>query len=375
MRFEFATAGRIVFGPGTAKEIAAAAAAMGSRPLVVTGVRGAAAPGLTAAASLHVAGEPSIDLVRQGTALARSERCDTVIAIGGGSAVDAGKAIAALLANPGDPLDFLEVVGRGQTLANPSVPFIAVPTTAGTGAEVTRNAVLASPEHRVKASLRSPHMLPRLAILDPELTFELAPAVTASTGLDALTQLIEPFVSVRANPMTDAFCLEGLPRAARALVRAYEHGRDASARTDMCLASLFGGLALANAGLGAVHGFAAPIGGTFPAPHGAVCAALLPHVFEVNVCAISAHGPVAALRRYETIARLLTGDANATPADGAAWLARTCERLQIPRLRSYGIAETDIPALVENAARASSMKGNPIALSETELREIISRAL
>ena len=162
------------------------------------------------------------------------------------------------------------MIGKGQALASPSLPFIAVPTTAGTGAEVTRNAVLASPEHRVKASLRSPFMLARLAVVDPELTYDLPPAVTASTGLDALTQLIEPYVSSRANPMTDSLCVEGMRRAARSLPRVFADGRDAEARLDMSLASLFGGLALANAGLGAVHGFAAAIGGAFDAPHGAV---------------------------------------------------------------------------------------------------------
>ena len=216
-------------------------------------------------------------LVRQGVELARREQCDLVIAFGGGSAIDAGKAIAALLANGGELTDYLEVIGKGQPLRHPSVPFIAVPTTAGTGSEVTRNAVLASAEHQVKVSMRSPLMLPRLAVVDPELTLELPPAVTASTGLDALTQLIEPYVSIRANPLTDGFCLEGLRRVSRSLRRAYHAGRDITAREDMSLASLLGGLALANAGLGVVHGFAAPVGGMFHAPHGAICAALLPH--------------------------------------------------------------------------------------------------
>ena len=189
-----------------------------------------------------------------------------VIGFGGGSAIDAAKAIATLVANGGDPLDYMEGIGAGKPLTQPALPIIAIPTTAGTGAEVTRNAVVASPEHRVKASLRSPFMLPRLALVDPELTYSLPPEVTAGTGLDALTQLIEPFTSHRANPMTDAFCREGLARAARSLRRAYEHGADTAAREDMALASLFGGLALANAGLGAAHGFAAPICGMFPAP-------------------------------------------------------------------------------------------------------------
>ena len=379
MRFEFATATRIVFGAGTVREVAPAAKTLGQRALITLGCPRELAALLLAELDccvLEVAGEPTVDLVRQGAQLARQTHCDVIIGFGGGSAIDAGKAIAALVANPGDPLDYLEVIGAGRALSTPSAPFIAVRTTAGTGAEVTRNAVLASPEHRVKASLRSPLMLARLAVVDPELTIELPPAVTASTGLDALTQLIEPFVSIRANSMTDLFCREGIERAASALVRAYENGRDLAARTDMAWASLLGGLALANAGLGAAHGFAAPIGGLFEAPHGAVCAALLPHVMDVNIRALRARIPGSdTLRRYEAIARLLTGRPQATPEDGVAWVAETCQALRILPLGSYGIGPEHVPGLVENAARASSTKGNPIALTPDELREIMTRAM
>ena len=224
---------------------------------------------------------------------------------GGGSALDAAKAIAALTANGGDPLDYLEVVGRGQPLARPSLPFIAVPTTAGTGSEVTKNAVLASPEHGVKASLRSPLMLPRVAIVDPALLAGVPAPVLAASGLDALSQLIEPFLSIRANPVTDGLAREAIPRSAAALRRAYAAGAPAASRRErLALASLFGGLALANAGLGAVHGFAAPVGGLFEAPHGAVCAALLPAVIRVNARALAARVPdSAALPRYASSPR------------------------------------------------------------------------
>jgi alcohol dehydrogenase class IV len=321
-------------------------------------------------------GEPSVSLVREGVELARREQCDLVIAVGGGSAIDAGKAVAALLTNGGDPTDYLEVIGKGQPLQNPSVPFIAVPTTAGTGSEVTRNAVLASAEHRVKVSLRSPLMLARLAVVDPELTRELPPAVTASTGLDALTQLIEPYVSSRANPLTDGFCREGLHRVSRSLRRAYQFGSDMAAREFMSLASLLGGLALANAGLGVVHGFAAPIGGMFDAPHGAVCAALLPHGMAVNIRAVRGRAPESeTLRRYETVARLLTGKPDALAEDGVEWVRHLCHELQIPTLSSYGVQEKDVPTLVERASQASSTKGNPITLTLVELQEVLTRAL
>jgi alcohol dehydrogenase class IV len=308
--------------------------------------------------------------------LARREHCDLVIAFGGGSAIDAGKAIAALLTNGGELSDYLEVIGNGQPLQDPSVPFIAVPTTAGTGSEVTRNAVLASAEHRVKVSLRSPLMLPRLAVVDPELTLDLPPALTASTGLDALTQLIEPYVSSRANPLTDGFCLEGLRRVSRSLRRAYHDGRDLVAREFMSLASLLGGLALANAGLGVVHGFAAPVGGMFDAPHGAVCAALLPYGMAINIRACRARAPEGeALHRYETVARLLTGKPDALAEEGVDWVRQLCQELQIPPLSSYGIQERDVATLVEKASKASSTKGNPITLTLDELREVLSRAL
>ena len=384
MRFEFATATRIIFGAGTLGEVGPIAAGMGKRALVVTGrTAERARPLLDLLAAqgvdivtFSVSGEPTTEVVRRGTQRAREADCDLVIGFGGGSAIDAGKAIAALLTNGGDPLDYLEVIGKGKPLTRPSAPYIAIPTTAGTGAEVARNAVLRSPQHRVKVSLRSPLMLPRLALVDPELTHTMPPEVTASTGLDALTQVMEPYVSNKANPLTDALCREGMRRAARSLRRAYEHGDDAAAREDMALVSLFGGLALTNAGLGAVHGFAGPIGGMFPAPHGAVCASLLPHVMTVNVRALQERAPESvALRRYDEIARLLTGNERATAADGVAWVRELCAALRIPPLSAYGMTEADFPALMEKASRASSMRGNPIKLTAEEMEEVLARAL
>ena len=373
MRFEFATATRIVYGAGAVADLDGAVAVFGSTPLLVTGASGEQrARSLMSPADVHlVSGEPTIDSVRKGVDRARESRCDVVVSFGGGSAIDAGKAIAALLTNGGDPLDYAEVIGAGKPLGKASAPFIAVPTTAGTGSEVTRNAVLGSPEHGVKVSLRSPHMLARLAIVDPELTYDLPRDVTAHTGLDALTQLLEPFVSVRANPMTDGFCREGLEIAAHSLRRAYVHGDDHEARAGMSLASLLSGLALANAGLGAVHGFAAPIGGMFHAPHGAVCAALLPHATAVNMSALWSRAPHGeALRRYEEAGRILTSSGPLTQ-----WLAQLVSDLAIPPLRDYGVSQKDVPMLVEKAKAASSMKSNPIVLTTGELTEILEGAL
>jgi alcohol dehydrogenase class IV len=382
--FEFSTAARIVFGWGEARQLGVAAARLGNRALVVTGsspervrplIAKVEAAGVSCASFLAPT-EPTISLIRAGAQYARQERCDVVISIGGGSVIDTGKALAALLTNAGEPLDYLEVIGRGQPLKQASAPFIAVPTTAGSGSEATRNAVLVSPEHRVKASLRSQFLLPKLAIVDPELTLTLPPALTAATGLDALTQLIEPYVSSRANPMTDLYCVDGLRRAAVALPRVWEDGRDREARTFMSWASLLGGMALANAGLGAVHAFAAPIGGMWPAPHGDICAALLPHAIEVNLEALRRREPGnPALRGYDEVGRLLTRQPHALADDAVLWIANLCDRLEIPPLRAYGVTNADVSSLAEKAAQTSSMKGNPIELTPQELREIVLRAL
>jgi alcohol dehydrogenase class IV len=383
MRFEFATATRILFGNGTVKEVAMAAKEMGQRALIVTG----SSPGRSRliAALIESSGisstlfsvgrEPDTSLAQQGRELARASGCDLVIAVGGGSVLDAGKAIAALMTNDGAPLDYLEGIGQGRAIVRPPVPFIAIPTTAGTGSEVTRNAVLASPAHRAKASMRSPLMLPRLAIVDPELTYDLPPAITAGTGLDALTQLIEPYVSRRHTPMTDALCLEGIRLISRSLRRACRNGRDAAAREDMALASLFGGLALANAGLGVVHGLAAPIGGRYVAPHGATCAILLAPGMEANIRALRERTPASeSLERYRTVAATLTENPAAVPEDGPAFVRQLCDELSIPPLHSYGIVPTDLAVLAEKASATSSMKGNPITLTPEELTTVLLHA-
>ncbi len=383
MTFEFATAGTIVFGDGATDELGSALQ-HGSRPLLVTGSNpDRAAPvvaQLDAAGvqwtSFAVAGEPTVDTVEQGVEAAREAGSDLVVAFGGGSAIDAGKAIAALVANPGPIVRYLEVIGDAQPLEVDPLPVVAIPTTAGTGAEVTRNAVMASLEHGVKVSLRHRKMLPAAALVDPVHTHGVPPEVTAATGLDALTQVIEPLVSKRANPVTDGFCREAIPRAATSLARAYRDGSDAAARRDMSLVSLFGGLALANAGLGAVHGFAGPLGGRHAAPHGALCGRLLPFVVESNVAALADREPDhPVLARYVEVAQLLTGDQGATVDEGVAWLHDLCDELAVPGLSTYGMTVDDIPAAVEAAGRSSSMRGNPITLTDEELTAVLERAL
>ena len=382
--FEFATANRIMFGAGKLNELGNQLKGRAKRLLLVRGNSSDAIPRVREILSaqgilfgefaLH--GEPTVDTAFEGASFALTHGCDMVIGLGGGSVLDAGKAIAALVTNRGDVFDYLEVIGKGQPLVNAPLPFIAIPTTAGTGTEVTRNAVLGSPAHGVKVSLRSPMMLPSLAIVDPELTYSLPKEITASSGLDALTQLIEPFVSVKANPMTDAICREGICHAAKSLRAVYHNGADVSAREGMSLASLFGGLALANAALGAVHGFAGPLGGMLNAPHGAICAKLLPLVMEVNLKALQTrYVEHMSIERYTEIARIVTGDNQASAHDGVMWVRDLVRELNIPSLSAHGMSEMHIPETVQKTLNASSYKGNPIPLGEEELRWILEKAL
>jgi alcohol dehydrogenase class IV len=384
MRFEFGTASRIVFGPGTLLEIGKIAAGFGDRILVFTGSGGASPEKLLASLEKEglsyelqaVMGEPTVPQIEDHVQRARTGQFSAVIGLGGGSVIDTGKAVAALLANPGDVMDYLEIVGKNQPLMNPPIPYIAIPTTAGTGSEVTRNAVLGVPGKKVKVSLRGALLLPRVALVDPELTLSAPPAVSASTGMDALTQLIEPYVSARRNPLVDVYCKEGMQRAARSLLAVYRDGSNLPAREDMAFASLLGGLSLANAGLGAVHGFAGPIGGMFDAQHGAICARLLPLVVKENIQALQDREPDSpVLDRYAEIGQILTGDRLASMQDGALWIEALTQSLQIPPLSVYGIRAEDIDEIVEKSSVASSMQANPIRLTKAELKSILTNAL
>jgi len=384
MHFEFSTADRILFGPGSLGQIDRLATDLGYRVLVVTGRFSKRAEPLIkllakhnmAISSFSVAEEPTVTVLEQGLSLAREEDADFIIGFGGGSALDTAKAIAALAPNPGAVLDYLEVVGKGRPLQHEPLPLIAVPTTAGTGAEVTCNAVLKSIDHGVKVSLRSPLMFPRFAIVDPELTLSLPPSVTAATGMDALTQLIEAYVSKRSSPLTESVAREGILRSAPSLRPAYLCAEDLNARVDLSLASLFSGLALANSGLGAVHGIAAPLGGMCPAPHGAVCAKLLPHVIAANVNALQEKNPESpALVKFEDVARWLTGSPSAGAVELVQWLHELSRDLNIPPLSAYGLERGHIPDLVARSLKASSMNTNPVPLTETELYHVIEKSI
>lgn len=381
MRFKFKTAGEIQFGVGLAAKLPDIVKAYGSRALVVidTHIKEDEAPVAGIAPEISIVrakGEPTVVGVGAAVEAALDFGPDVVVGIGGGSTIDTAKAVGILLKNEGDILDYLEVVGKGEPLQPVSLPVIAVPTTAGTGAEVTANTPIFSPEHQVKASLRSPAMLPAVAVVDPELSVTAPPAVTASAGLDALTQCLEPYTSHLANPVTDLFAVEGLKRAGKGLRRAYADGNDMEARTDMAMCSLFGGLALANAKLGAVHGLAAPLGGMTGAAHGEVCAAVLAASTEVNVAAMKEREPDnPALDRYEKAARILTGNPDATVDDGVEWIRETVSLLGVRRLRELGLGDGQIAEAAEAGLAASSMKGNPIQLTVDEVTKVLNDSM
>ncbi len=386
-KFEFNTVTRIIFGRGELARIGELAGQFGSCALVVYNADEPAGKteGVLKAAGIRARmlpqnREPQIRDVDGGVDLARREKCDVVIGLGGGSAIDAAKAIAGLLGNGGAATDYMEVVGQGRKIACPAVPWIAVPTTAGTGAEMTRNAVIGWPEKRFKASIRSERLLARVALVDPELGVSAPPNVTAQSGMDALCQLIESYTSSGAQPMTDALAIQGIVRAARSLVRVYRQGSDLEAREDMALAAMWSGITLSNAGLGAVHGFAAPLGANYPAPHGAVCAALLPWVIDANIKSLRQQDkthPV--LRKYAEIGQAMgqAGDmGDAAAIDYCIGFARELLReLNIPPLREFGIKEEDVPAMVELARKSSSMKYNPVTLSAEALAEVLKAGI
>lgn len=384
MKTDFATAGRIIFGPGKINELRQISKGLGRNAFLVRSKSHPFVPELVnilASNQIDLVeftpkGEPDDASIMEAVDLARKEECDFVIAFGGGSVIDTGKAVSALLANTGNLMDYLEVVGLGKKLENPSVPCIVIPTTAGTGSEVTRNAVISIPEKRVKVSMRSPDMLPKIALVDPELTHSMPPALTATTGMDAFVQVVEPYVSKFSNPMVDMFCRDAIPRAAKYLLPAYRDGGNSAAREQMAWVSLLGGLSLANAKLGAVHGFAGPLGGMFHAPHGAICAALKAAVMRVNIEVLKKRDAQHfAIDRYKEIAVWMTGNQKATLEDGIKWVDDLRKELKIPSLSAFGIQKSDFEMIIEKARASSSMKGNPILLTDDEMQRILEIAL
>ena len=384
VRFDLAVPTDVRFGAGRVSEAPQALVELGAnRVMVITGRTTSRADAIRSTLNevgistvvFGVAAEPSIERVRAAVALLAEAGCDAVLGFGGGSALDVAKAAAVLAPSGSDPMDHLEVIGAGRPIERAGLPCVAVPTTAGTGSEVTRNSVLSG--GGVKASLRSPLMLPKVALVDPDLLVGVPKPTIAASGMDALSQLIEPLLSLRANPFTDALARDGIRRSARSLSRAYQEGMDdPGVREDLALASLFGGVCLANSGLGAVHGLAAAAGARLSAPHGAVCAAVLAAAMDMNLRALRERAPGhSALGRMDEVAALLTDRSDATPEDAIVWLEELTSALSIPGLASYGLDQDQIPAVVAAAQKASSMRGNPIELSDEEVREIVTGSL
>jgi alcohol dehydrogenase class IV len=324
--------------------------------------------GVTFALFAQVRGEPTLDLVEAGIDEARRENVQLVIGIGGGSAIDAAKAVAGLSRQPGS----VEEYHRGRTLENPASPLIAVPTVAGSGAEVTLNAVLSDPQRQFKASIRGKDWYPDLALVDPALTISVPPAVTASGGSDALCQAIEAHVSIGASPATQALTSQAIQLISRSLVPAYRHGDDLAARSDLLYGSLLAGMALVNARLGGVHGLAHPLGIRFGIPHGVICGLLLPYFMRYNLPRAEAD--------YAQIAHWVGVDTRSLSASEAAKAAADqvsllLEQIDLPsRLRDFGITEGDYPTIIQEALPSGSLKHNPRPLDATDLRTVLTAA-
>ena len=394
MNFQFSTASQIIFGVESINKLGDLIQTFGDKVFLVTNrTKGEKENLIDKLSSLgidiieildkkgiqptffFVEEEPTISLIENGVQAANESHSNVFLGIGGGSAIDTAKAISAMVANSGSPLEYLEVIGEGKKITKRSMPFIAIPTTSGTGAEVTSNAVLHSIQHNLKISLRSPLMLAHIALVDPKLTIGLPPSITAHTGLDALTQVIEPFVSIYANPFTDALCREGIERASRGLPIAYRDGSDLQARENMSIASLFGGIALANAKLGAVHGFAGVLGGMYRAAHGAICARLLPVVMEMNVRVLKKNNDEFYLKRFDEVARIITQNEKAKADEGIRQVKELVDSMRIPSLADIGVRKDQFEEIIKNSKKSSSMKGNCVKLSDSELEEILLQAL
>ncbi|WP_153824796.1 iron-containing alcohol dehydrogenase [Polyangium spumosum] len=389
MKFSFRTTPEIHFGAGSLAEAPAAVARLGRRCLLVSGrfslersgklaqiEDGLRAQGV-ALSRYRVDGEPDLVVADEGARVAREGGCDVVLAIGGGSVIDAAKAAAALATNEGAAIDYVEAVGAGKSITRAPLPLVAVPTTAGSGSEVTKNSVLRVPELRVKRSIRSDLMVPRVAIVDPALIATAPRSVAASSGLDALTHLVEAYLSKGAQPMTDVLVVPGITLAYRALGALAEDRATDESHEAMALAALWGGIALANAGLGAVHGLVAPLGGFCGVPHGAGCGCLLPATFATNVAALRARAPAhpALARAHEVADLLLPRDAPDRSPERAADAFRALrDKLGVPPLRGYGVGEADLASIIAGS-RAGSMRSNPIELTDDELEGILRRTL
>jgi len=385
--FSFASTPHIHFGAGVRFKLADILHTYGTKILLVTGGRSFDGSPLCGGLMqqlvsifeirrINVTGEPSPQLVDGAVTEHRAWAPDAVVAIGGGSAVDVAKAVAGLLPTGDSVMEYLEGVGHGKCYQGPSTPFIALPTTAGTGGETSKNAVLSViGEAGYKKSFRDEALVAKHIFLDPELTLSCPKSVTASCGMDAFTQLLESYVSTRASAMSDALALSGLEKVRDSLLVAVQNGNNLNARSGMLYASSISGLTLANAGLGSVHGLASPLGAFYPIPHGVVCGTLLFGATRLNIQAMLEREPEnPGLFKYAHAGRLLTNQPELTESEARSALLKLLEewskRLEMPMLSHYGVDEAGFEKIIANIS-GGSMATNPIVLSDKEIRALL----
>ncbi|EGA66414.1 iron-containing alcohol dehydrogenase [Vibrio brasiliensis] len=378
--FQFMTSTRIIFGEGALQSSLSVLNQFGYSVLLVTSKSiQRASPVIQYLKSQnmryqHVAikGEPNITMVEETALVGRKFKPDMVVALGGGSVLDMGKALAAIIPNQGDVYDYVEVVGRNVPLKSKPLPFIAIPTTASTGSEVTRNAVLRSGQDQVKVSLRSPDMLADVAIVDPTLTYGTDKATSARGAMDAFTHLMEAYVCGEPNPLTDMICEEGLRRLSHSILAGCLHD-DFKARADLSFAAMLGGMAITNAKLGAAHGLASALGGKLNAPHSIITARLAPYVMMENITAAKQAGRQDVLQRYARIARIMTGRVNACREDSVLWVNMMLDRLELPKLEQFGVCTTSFESVADDALKSVAIKGNPLPLTKDRLTYILEQ--
>ncbi len=378
--FQFMTATRIIFGEGALRDSLTVINQFGYSVLLVTGKdRQRAIPILNYLKAQnmryqHVAidGEPNITMVEETAVIGRKFKPDMVVAIGGGSVLDMGKALAAIIPNQGNVYDYVEVVGRNVPLKAKPLTFIAIPTTASTGSEVTRNAVLKSGQDKVKVSLRSPEMLADVAIVDPTLTYGTDLYTSGRGAMDAFTHLMEAYVCGDPNPLTDMVCEEGLRRLSQSVIAGCKED-NYNARADLSFAALLGGMAITNAKLGAAHGLASALGGKLDAPHSVITARLAPHVMQENINAAKKSGRADVVDRYRKIAQIVTNRTNANEHDGVLWVSMVLDKLELPSLGKFGVCQTSFEQVAKDALKSMAIKGNPLPLNQERLIYILKQ--
>lgn len=391
INFDFHTSAEIYFGKGRISQLPSLCERFGKRIFLFKGKKSLEENGVLERILNKfkeknfvykiwtVSSEPEVETVDEAYLEAKEFNCDLIVAIGGGSVIDTAKAVSGLYTNEGSIIDYLEGVGKGKKIEREALPFIAIPTTAGTGTEVTKNAVISSKKDKFKKSIRHNYLIPRIALISPELSYSQPPWVTSSCGMDALTQLIEPYVSIKSNPLIDSICIKGIGLVANSLLPAYLDGNNELSRNNMSLASLFSGIALANAGLGAVHGIAGALGGLFEIPHGVACAAILPYVFQENIKGIiKREGLAEGIKKYVIISQILTNSNEKNEIKsiekGVDYLKELKRKLKIPSLSNFGIKKDDVPSIIKMCG-GTSMKTNPVLLSDDEIENILISGL